>query len=87
MGRFRVVFRKSVAKDLREIPNRDLKRILATIDSLAEEPRSSAVEKISGQEQYRARQGDYRLVLEIRDIDGLVIVVKVGHRREVCRPR
>jgi len=83
MGRYRVVFRKSVAQDLRRIPNSNLRRILATIDSLSEEPRPVGVEKLSGQEKYRVRQGNYRILYEIKDDEVIVVVVKVGHRRDV----
>ncbi len=85
MGKYNVVFRKSVARDLRLIPDRDLRRILTTIESLSEEPRPVGVEKLSGQERYRVRQGAYRIVYEIEDEEVIVVVVKVGNRREVCR--
>ena len=85
MGRYRVVFRKSVARDMRRIPSRDLRRILATIDSLAEDPRPTGIEKLSGQGTYRARQGDYRIIYQIKDEDVIVIVVRVGHRKDVYR--
>jgi mRNA interferase RelE/StbE len=85
MGRYRVVFRKSVAQDMRRIPDRDLRRILATIDSLSEDPRPAGIEKLSGQERYRVRQGDYRIIYEIKDEDVIVVVVKVGHRKDVYR--
>jgi len=85
MGRYKVVFRKSVARDLRGIPNQDLRRILATINSLSEEPRPARVEKLSGLERYRIRQGDYRIIYEIQDDEVIVQVVKVGHRKDVYR--
>jgi mRNA interferase RelE/StbE len=85
MGKYRVVFRKSVARDLRSIPNRDLRKILATLESLAEEPRPSGIEKLSGQDRYRVRQGNYRIIYEINDTDVVVVVVKVGHRKDVYR--
>ena len=82
---WRIVFRKSVAKDLRRIPSSDVRRILATIDTLAENPRREGAEKLSRSERYLIRQGMYRVLYEIRDDEVLVIVVKVGHRREVYR--
>jgi len=81
MGKYRIVFRKSVAKDLRRIPNQDLRRILATIDLLSEEPRHSGVERLSGQERYRVRPGNYRIIYAINDREVVVTVVKVGHRK------
>ena len=85
MRRYEVMLRKSVAKDLRAIPNRDVRRILTTIESLSKEPRPMGSEKLSGQERYRVRQGDYRIIYEIRDDEVVVVVVKVGHRREAYR--
>ena len=85
MGKYRVVFRKSVVQDLRPIPNRDLRKILATIESLSEEPRPSGAERLSGQDRYRIRQGNYRIIYEINDKEVVVIVVKVGHRKDVYR--
>jgi mRNA interferase RelE/StbE len=83
MGRFRLVFKKSVARDLRDIPKKDVSRILKCFDALAEDPRAKGCEKLSGQERYRVRQGSYRIVYEIQDDVLVVVVVKVGHRREV----
>jgi mRNA interferase RelE/StbE len=85
MGRFRLVFKKSVAKDLRDSPKRDVSRILKCFDALAEDPRATGCEKLSGQERYRVRQGSYRVICEIQDDVLVVQVVKVGHRREVHR--
>jgi mRNA interferase RelE/StbE len=85
MGKYRVVFRKSVARDLRSIPNRDLRKILATIESLSKKPRPSGIEKLSGQDRFRIRQGNYRIIYEINDKEVVVVVVKVGHRRDVYR--
>jgi mRNA interferase RelE/StbE len=85
MGKYKVIFRKSVALDFRRIPNRDLRKILATIKSLSEEPRPSGIEKLSGQEKCRVRQGNYRIIYEINDDQIIVIVVKVGHRKDVYR--
>jgi mRNA interferase RelE/StbE len=85
MGKYKVVLRKSVALDLRRIPNRDLRKILAAIKSLSEEPRPSGVEKLSGQEKCRVRQGNYRIIYEINGDEIIVVVVKVGHRKDVYR--
>jgi mRNA interferase RelE/StbE len=85
MGKYRIVFRRSVVQDLRPIPNRDLRKILVTLESLAEEPRPSGIEKLSGQDRYRVRQGNYRIIYEINDTDVVVVVVKVGHRKDVYR--
>lgn len=53
MEKFEIVFRRSVAKDLRQIPKKDVARILERIKALKTEPRPPSVEKLSGQEKYR----------------------------------
>ena len=85
MGKFELVFKQSVAKDLRSIPNKQVARILKRIEALKVEARPSGVEKLSGQELFRIRQGAYRILYEIRDDELIVIVVKIGHRRDVYR--
>ncbi|MEE4303561.1 MAG: type II toxin-antitoxin system RelE/ParE family toxin [Wenzhouxiangella sp.] len=86
MARFELAFRRSVAKDLRRIPKRDVKRILQRVESLRDDPRPAGCEKLSGQERYRIRQGVYRILYEILDRRLIVTVVKVGHRKQVYRP-
>jgi mRNA interferase RelE/StbE len=87
MASYELVFRKSVARDLRELPKADVKRILLRIRLLTDDPRPVGCEKLSGQERYRVRQGIYRIVYEIDDKILIVLVVKVGHRRDVYRIR
>ena len=85
MEKYRLVFKKSVCQDLRVLPKKDIARILKCIRSLAEDPRPQGCEKLSGHERYRVRQGVYRIIYEIKDDVLTVVVVKVGHRREVYR--
>jgi mRNA interferase RelE/StbE len=87
MASYELVFKKSVAKDLREFPKADVKRILQRIRSLADDPRPPGCEKLSGQERYRLRQGAYRIVYEIDDKVLIVLIVKIGHRRDVYRTK
>ena len=83
MANYELRFKKSVARDLRTIPNRDVKRILQRIQSLSANPRGNGCLKLSGQERYRVRQGVYRIVYEIMDSEVIVMVVKVAHRSRV----
>jgi mRNA interferase RelE/StbE len=85
MGRFNLVFKKSVAKDLRGLSKKDVARVLKCCDALTENPRAKGCEKLSGGERYRLRQGSYRIVYEIQDDVLVVVVVKIGHRRDVYR--
>lgn len=81
MAKYKLAFKKSVAKDLRPIPNDDVARIVQRIEALQEDPRPPGSERLSGQERYRIRQGVYRIVYEIMDDVLLVTVVKVAHRK------
>ena len=85
MAGYSIFFKESVRKDLESIPKRDLQRIMERIASLADNPRPPGSEKLSGQEKYRIRQGNYRIIYSIEENRLIVMVVKVGHRREVYR--
>ena len=85
MAKYSLSFRKSVAKDFRPIPKKDVARILQRIEALQQDPRPAGSEKLSGQERYRVRQGIYRIIYEIVDDQLIVTVVKVGHRGQVYR--
>ncbi|WP_026332963.1 type II toxin-antitoxin system RelE/ParE family toxin [Thioalkalivibrio sp. ALE20] len=85
MEKYRLVFKKSVAKDLRSIPNKDVARILQRMEALQDDPRPVGSEKLSGQERYRIRQGVYRIIYEVVDDLLVVTVVKVGHRKQVYK--
>ena len=85
MEKYRITFKKSVAKDLRVIPKNDIKKILSKIDTLAVNPRGEGCIKLSGQENYRVRQGLYRIVYEIKEDVLVVNVVKVAHRSQVYK--
>jgi len=87
MARYKITFKKSVAKDLRKVPNTDVRRILARIDELADDPRGNGCSKLSAQERYRVRVGLYRIIYEIRDFELIVQVVKVAHRSVVYKGR
>lgn len=85
MAAYKIFFKKSVEKDFKSIPPKDLKRILDRIKLLTEDPRPAGCEKLTGQERYRLRQGLYRIIYSIQDNDLTVWVVKVGHRKDVYR--
>ncbi|WP_127347374.1 type II toxin-antitoxin system RelE family toxin [Pseudidiomarina mangrovi] len=85
MASYSLVVKKSVAKDLEGIPKKDILRILACLQGLADNPRPAGCEKLSGQERYRIRQGVYRVIYEITDRQLIVTVVKIVHRSQVYR--
>ena len=85
MARYSLVFKRSVAKDLRALSGKDVKRILRRIGGLAEDSRPPGCEKLSGKECYRVRQGACRIIYLAEDEQVCVIVVKVAHRQDVYR--
>ncbi len=85
MASYSILLTKSAAKELESVPSKDRQRIVARIGRLAHDPRPVGVEKLSGDEKYRIRQGDYRILYKIEDAELIVTVVRVGNRREVYR--
>jgi mRNA interferase RelE/StbE len=82
---YRLLVKASAARELEALPRRDRIRVVGRIARLADDPRPAGCEKLSGHEQYRVRQGDYRILYEVSDAEVVVIVIKVGHRRDVYR--
>ena len=85
MASCRLLIKPSAGKEIEAVPKQDRRRIVAKITSLSRNPRPPGCEKLSGHDQYRLRQGNYRILYEIQDLDLVVLVVKVGHRRDVYR--
>jgi len=85
MARYNLLFKKSITRDIRAIPNKDVRRILNRIETLAVNPRPNGCEKLTDQERYRVRQGSYRIIYEVQDDACVVVVVKVSHRGGVYR--
>ena len=85
MAKYRIELKKSVEKDLEPIPKKDVQRIMSAIESLADDPRPPQAKKLSGLEQYRLRQGNYRILYSIKDDLLIVFVVAAGHRKDIYR--
>lgn len=76
---------RSAGKQLAAIDRQDQPRIFAAIRALASNPRPPGCKKLTGRPAWRIRVGVYRVIYEIHDNRLLVLVVVVGHRREVYR--
>ena len=85
MASYKLLIKPSAAKELEALPRKDRSRIVAKIKGLADDARPAGWEKLSGEEKYRLRQGEYRVLYSIQDASTTVTIVKIGHRREVCR--
>ena len=85
MENYRIVIKKSAAKEIERIEKKDKIRIIEKIRSLAVEPHPHGSKKVSGQEKYRIRQGNYRILYQLIDDELIINVVKVGHRRDIYK--
>lgn len=85
MANYNILITRSASKELEAVPGKDRSRIIAKIRALADDPRPQGVEKLSGDDKYRLRQGDYRILYEIQDRQLVVTVVRIGNRRDVYR--
>ena len=76
----------AAGRQIRKLDRETQRRVLACLEGLSEEPRSKDSVKLQAAEDlYRVRVGDYRIIYEISDRQLLVLVLKVGHRREIYR--
>ena len=87
MEKYKVSIKRSAVKEIEAIPQKkERQRIIRRIGQLAEDPRPPGSKKLSGNDKYRVRQGSYRIVYSITDNELIVVVVvKVGHRKDVYR--
>ncbi|MHC4550310.1 MAG: type II toxin-antitoxin system RelE family toxin [Planctomycetota bacterium] len=86
MERYEVLIKPSAVKEIERIGTRkDRRMVVSRIGALADDPRPLGCEKLTARERYRVRQGWYRIVYAVDDSRRTVVVVKVGHRRDVYR--
>ena len=84
--KYRIEFKRSAAKVLKKLPKSDRRRIRDKIDSFANNLPDPAATKMKGDNPFhRARVGDYRIIYEIQEDTLVILVLKIGHRKEVCR--
>jgi len=87
VANYKILIKPSAKNELVKLPKKDLQKIVVKIQDLSSEPRPIASEKLSGDDKYRIRQGNYRIVYLIEDEHLIVLVVKIGHRRDIYRKR
>ena len=85
MVNYKVLIKNSAEKELRSLPGVDLKRVVERLARLSINPRPVGSEKISGQNHYRIRQGNWRIIYLVNDRRKEVTIFRIGHRREVYR--
>ena len=83
---YTIEYKKSVEKELRKLPSTQLKGVVAKIRALAINPHPKGAVKLRGSSDlFRIRHTDYRVIYQVQNERLVVLVVKVGHRREIYR--
>jgi mRNA interferase RelE/StbE len=85
MAEYKLLFKRSVTKDLRGVPKKDLKRILVRIRSLASDPRPAGCEKLTETGCYRIRRGLYRIIYTVKDEEVCIVIIRVAKRGAAYR--
>jgi len=86
VAKYKIFVKASAAKEIEKIPTKkDRRRIIKKIKSLSDNPRPGGSVKLSGEDKYRLRRGNYRIIYSIEDDKLIVHIVKVGHRKDVYR--
>lgn len=85
MANYKIIIRRSAEKEIEKLAKVDRRRIIKRIQDLGSNPRPTGVKKLSGEEKYRIRQGNYRILYEVHDTIVTIVVVKVAARKDVYR--
>lgn len=87
MESYKLNFKQSVAKDIRNIPKKDVQKIWKKISQLSIDPRPTNSEKLTNDSKYRLRVGNYRVLYLIEDRIITITIIKIAHRKEVYKSK
>lgn len=86
MANYKIEITASAEKSLKKIPKKDLSKIITAIQILSISPFPEGCRKLKGEEDvYRVRQGNYRIIYEIFDQKLIILVLKIGHRKDIYK--
>lgn len=85
MASYRLFIKPSAAKEIEALTKKERIRVIHRIQDLSKNPRPPGCEKLSGQDKYRVRQGQYRIIYTVSDEEVFICVVKGGHCKDVYR--
>ena len=83
MPQYKVLLSKTAQKQLDKLPDTVANPLLETIKGLAHNPRPHGYKKLKGRNGYRIRKGDFRIIFDVYDKELVVVVIALGHRREI----
>ena len=82
---YRIIIKPSAQKDLDRLPDKELKRVLERFEQLKNNPRPIGVQKLSDDEGYRVRIGNYRILFIINDKIKNIFIYRIKHRKDVYK--
>lgn len=83
--KYNITIKKRASKSLAKLPDGDYQKVRDGIRDLAENPRPFGCKKLTGRESWRIRIGVYRVIYTINDSQLKIVVIDVGHRRDIYR--
>jgi len=82
---YKILIKPPAAKDLDSLPVVEVKRLLSHITKLGNDPRPVGIQKLTNEEGYRIRSGNYRVLFEINDTSQTIFIYRIKHRKDVYR--
>ena len=82
---YRLLILKKAQKELSKVTGKNYEQIKEAILKLADDPRPKGSKKLTGREGWRIRVGKYRIIYEIDDKGKSIIILHIGHRKDVYR--
>ena len=82
---YKIIIRPSASNDLDILPDKEAEKILSHIYKLQEEPRPVGIQKLTNEEGYRIRSGNYRILFTIEEKSKTVFIYRIKHRKNVYR--
>jgi mRNA interferase RelE/StbE len=85
MAKYNIEIKRSAVKEIRKLPSSEIKKILSAIKTLENDPRPHGCIKLTQEEKYRIRVGQYRILYSIEDEALVIYIVKIAHRKDVYK--
>ena len=82
---YKIYIERSAQKALSKMPKKNQNRIIEFIQNLSNNPRPSNSKKLTGRPAWRIRIGNYRIIYEIEDDKLIIIVINIGHRKDIYK--
>ncbi len=82
---YEIIVKPSAQKDLDKLPDKELKRIASRLEQLRINPRPIGVQKLSDEEGYRLRSGNYRILFIINDKTKNIFIFRIKHRKDAYK--